>query len=323
VFNDKLLSCEIPAGVGKMLSISVTVNSQQSSLSRAFSYVQPVVYVSTPSNAPVTGGISITTLGQYFGFASHMKQRVVTHGSTASDEMAWISDTCVLAKPFGGSSGKLSVQVSVWWQRGFLTSTFSYNAPTAAILTSSRAVLLTGSSIISVLGSSYGSSSVSSRTKLATTTCENSRWMSSSIVLCKANSGSAAGLAIAVSTAMLFSSTPRLLSYSSPEVFTGIASTAIPSSGSVYLSISGDALSSGSFSIANQFGSSSCSVTIWLADSSLVLKVRSGAGMVLTLKTSVSLHSTILHVNKSCSFAVISSCRNWINFYYHNFIRFI
>ena len=65
VFNDELISCEIPGGIGKLISISVTVNAQESTLTRTFSYLQPVVSsAGTPLKSPMTGAVIITTFGQ-------------------------------------------------------------------------------------------------------------------------------------------------------------------------------------------------------------------------------------------------------------------
>jgi len=289
VYNDNLLSCEIPGGAGKLISIAVTVNSQESTLTRAFSYLQPVVFsAGTPSNAPGTGAVSITTFGTYFGYYSNMNKRVVTHGSTATSEVTWISDTCVISRRSHGSTGKLSVLVTIWWQVASVTSAFSADAPAVQVLAPVMS-MSTGSSVICVIGSNYGLVSLSSAASVSRTSCTNSLWLSSSNIFSKASSGSAAGLAIAVSSEMQFSSTTRLLSYAIPSLHETIVTVrvAAPSTGAVDFIVLGRALSASS-SLVIRFGDTSCPATTWTSDSSLVSKVHSAAGSNLAFQVSVA-----------------------------------
>jgi hypothetical protein len=297
VYNDKLLSCLVPGGVGKLISVSVTVNSQDSVLTRTFSYLQPVV-LSAASNAPVTGSISITSVGSYFGYSSHLNKRVVAFGATATSEVTWISDSCVVARPSHGSSAKRPVMLTVWWQVGSISLAFSADVPTVKNCAPAKEIQSTGASIISVIGSNYGTSMLSPTISVLASHCENSLWMSSSSVFGKMHSGSASGLAIAVSVAVQFSSTTRLLSYSVPLVNHSVAS-AVPSSGSVHVSVFGNDFAIGSISPILRFGDSSCLASTWIADSSVVSKVRSGAGLNLALMVTITRQKSPAYVGQS------------------------
>ena len=89
--------------------------------------------------------------------------------------------------------------MSIWWQVGSATLAFSADVPAVASYTPAKAIMSTGTFMISISGSNYGSSALSVSASVRASVCEFSLWISSSHVVCKSNSGSAAGLAIAAS----------------------------------------------------------------------------------------------------------------------------
>ena len=65
--SDSSLLCRTSPGLGQAQDMIVQVNSQQKSLSRAFSYDMPVIS-SIPENLmPASGGTSVTIYGKSFG----------------------------------------------------------------------------------------------------------------------------------------------------------------------------------------------------------------------------------------------------------------
>ena len=132
--------CRISPGVGKGLSMIVSVLSGRGSVSTAFSYDAFAGSSVSPVNAPSTGGVRLSVTGSGLGTALY--SATVQVGRSAGVGMVWRSDSCITAKAPPGTGGRGAVSSSVSSGSGSFSWALSYNV---AVVTSTTPVRVQGS----------------------------------------------------------------------------------------------------------------------------------------------------------------------------------
>ena len=65
--SDGVLKFAAPLGVASMQYIRVQIANQPTIFQRLLSYDVPKIFTITPPNAPTTGGVNVTLIGENFG----------------------------------------------------------------------------------------------------------------------------------------------------------------------------------------------------------------------------------------------------------------
>ena len=162
---------------------------------------------------------------------------------------------------------RLDIFWYILWQ---FDSHLSYSIPGLSSVGQTNAPA-TGAVLVSVYGSSFGSSIPSSQISPGRTVCEASAWSSNLASSCKVSSGVGSGHTIDVDFLSLIVS--RLLSYNAPSVQSnGSVGLNVPTSGSVSVTVIGAGFGLGSYTYRSNQGHTAFSSTNWVAESSVKSK---------------------------------------------------
>jgi hypothetical protein len=154
-------------------------------------YDPPEVTAVFAGNAPSTGGIYLTVLGQGFG-ASEVARKLpqpwpaaqprVTVGQTTCQLYDWLPNQ-VVCQVYAGASGSLPVAVSVGDLRSKPLPSFSYDAPVVTYVRLGRDSPIEGGTL-TIEGTNFGAEDVSPAFRIGTTLCLKVTWLATTSVRC-------------------------------------------------------------------------------------------------------------------------------------------
>jgi IPT/TIG domain len=122
VVNGTTITATTPAGSAGAVTVTVTVSGQSGSLTNGFTYVVPPTVSSVSPNAGSTaGGTAVTITGTNFTTGA-----TVTFGGTAATNVVVVNSTTITATTPAGSTGAVTVSVTVSGQSGSLTNGYTY-----------------------------------------------------------------------------------------------------------------------------------------------------------------------------------------------------
>jgi len=176
--SDTFVKGKVPAGVGKALTLAISVCGSHGALSRVYSYSAPNVtgaaggevnqlfFTGTRTGGAMdpapsvplvvqTGGSTVSVTGAYFGQADYSAR--VRFASTAGIRTNWTSDTAIEAVNPSGACANHHLVATVGVQTGTLEDAFCYDIPFVTAGTSkwlNRPT--TGGQSISLLGVNFG-----------------------------------------------------------------------------------------------------------------------------------------------------------------------
>jgi hypothetical protein len=109
------------------VTVTVTVNGQNGSLTNGFTYIAPPTVTSvSPNSGSTLGGTAVTILGTNFAAGA-----TATFGGTAATNVVVVNGTTITATTPVHASGAVTVTVTVNGQSGNLANGFSYNGGVA------------------------------------------------------------------------------------------------------------------------------------------------------------------------------------------------
>jgi hypothetical protein len=198
--SDTFVMGKVPAGVGRALTLAISVCGNQGALSRVYSYSAPNVTgaaggevnqmlftgkrtgdaMDPAPSVPLvvqTGGSTVSVTGAYFGQADYSAS--VRFASTAGIRTNWTSDTAIEAVNPSGVCANHHLVATVGVQSGTLKDAFCYDIPFVTAGTGQwRNRPTTGSQSISLLGVNFGSAQYSPAGRVIWTELK-SEWSSS------------------------------------------------------------------------------------------------------------------------------------------------
>ncbi|QDK77941.1 T9SS type A sorting domain-containing protein [Spirosoma sp. KCTC 42546] len=142
-----------PAGQGIDRQVMITIGASQSNL-LLFNYDTPVIINVSPNHGSTSGGNSLTLTGTNFGTSGS-----VTIGGLAAPTTGVYSHTSIVVTLPSGQGTDLPVVVTVAGQVSSSSVLFSYDAPALTAMTPVNGPT-SGSSVISLIGTSLGRSGV-------------------------------------------------------------------------------------------------------------------------------------------------------------------
>ena len=155
--SDSSVKCEAVSGYLKGLDIVVEAGNQKRTSTAAFSYSSPDLLSVNPNFALSYQSSStvISILGSYMGDnTANVTARV---GNTACSSVSYInSDTVIKCILSSGAGQGLNITINVSGTLGVLNAAFSYVPPSLISVYGGSNSPLTGSSVVTVLGSNFG-----------------------------------------------------------------------------------------------------------------------------------------------------------------------
>ena len=175
VVSSTTITATTPAGNAGAVTVTVTNTVGQSgSLASGYTYiVQPTVSSVSPNSGVAAGGTAVTITGTNFATGA-----TVTFGSTAATNVVVVNSTTITATTPAGSSGAVTVTVTVGGQSGSLAGGYTYigtptvtsvspnNGPTAG----GTSVTITGTNFATGATVKFGSNAATSVVVVSSTT---------------------------------------------------------------------------------------------------------------------------------------------------------
>ena len=151
VLSGTQIKATTPAGTAGAVSVTVTVNGQSGSLTNGYTYVVvPTVSSVSPNFGPPSGGTAVTITGTNFATGA-----TVTFGTAAATNVLVASGTQITATTPAGTTGAVTVTVTVNGQNGSLANGFAYVVPPTVTNVSPNSGSTLGGTAVTITGSNF------------------------------------------------------------------------------------------------------------------------------------------------------------------------
>ena len=201
----------------------------------------------------------------------------VRFGSTAAALHSWTSDSSIRSRSILGLSKGLPASLSVGSSSASTAGLVIFSAPVSLQLNPTFGSA-SGSFVVTVTAKSLGLNAASQTAVVGFSVGSASIWRSDSTITALVASGVRANLQVVVSAGMQLSAASGSMSYSRPAVLSA-GSGLVAASGSTVLLIQGSLIGVTDASQIVRIGISASSMSIWISDSSVFSRARSGFGI--------------------------------------------
>lgn len=297
VTNTRVLCHMTGWGTGKRRAVILSLAGQSGTRTNAFSYDAAIItHLGKPhnnwlTNSPTSSGASITMIGVNFGNSDYSPTTRV--GLSNCQTTSWTSGTVIkclapTSETFLSSGGIRQTHASVDLHTliGTLSESFTYDSPVISHLNSPNGPGL-GGVALSLNGLNFGVHNTSPTSKIGTSACSSSQWVSVSSVICLVQPGNGKTVRASVTVDGLVGSVQNLFTFDGP-VITHAAPMNSATSGLGSITISGMNFNTQDYSPSIRIGSSTCGTTVWTTDSSVVCQSSAGAGADGLLSITIS-----------------------------------
>ena len=302
-FSDSGMPSKFPRGVGNILPGTVTVGVSRGSSSQLFTYNAPLASNVVANLQPSTGSIMVSLFGASVG-SSHNSANV-RFGSTAAALHSWTSDSSIRSRSILGLSKGLPASLSVGSSSASTAGLVIFSAPVSLQLNPTFGSA-SGSFVVTVTAKSLGLNAASQTAVVGFSVGSASIWRSDSTITALVASGVRANLQVVVSAGMQLSAASGSMSYSRPAVLSA-GSGLVAASGSTVLLIQGSLIGVTDASQIVRIGISASSMSIWISDSSVFSRARSGFGISRGIEISSGLQVSAVLVAVSFGIPVLSA----------------
>jgi len=266
------------AGLGGGVSVAVSFGVQASGLSLALSYNAATVSSVSLLEVAVSGASLVDIFGQSIGVFS--ASAAIRIGGSASTSSAWAADSVLTCRVSRGVGKPSHAVLSVMRQAGSLSVGVSFSAPSLSSVRLTNAAS-TGGGSLTVTGRRFGSVGYSAGLNAGRTSCEASRWVAESSILCKLSGSSESAVSVSCSVGSQVSGAlSAALSYNLAAV-RSVASGNAGSTGSSSLTVVGALFGSWDRSAQVRVQHTAASSTGWVADSAVVCRLVNGVNGAL------------------------------------------
>eukprot|EP00961_Rhodomonas_salina_P293567 3933868-Rhodomonas_salina.1 len=204
--------CKPGTGHHSSLTVALTVGLQPGSLSSVLSYDRAEIAFSNATqawNIPSTGSVLITITG--LNLSPSDKSTRLRLGYSASEASIWISESCVMSRSLASLGSSQQLKLTVGERQRSLTEVLSYSAGALSGVGPSN--MVSGSMVVTVVGSGLGNVETSPIGRKGFTACETTVWISDSVVVCNAHQGISQTWTTTMTAGMSVSSATEALSF--------------------------------------------------------------------------------------------------------------
>jgi hypothetical protein len=276
--------CISPTGAATTPHVAVAVESVAGTSVNVFTYDAPVVTRSAMSNAPTSGGAELTVNGINFGMSDATP--TIRLGSSTCQSSLWLSNTAASCLHSEGAGFNQLMAVTVDGVPGTVSYGFTYDPPTMTMADTFN-IPASGGATITVEGVNFGPSDASNTVMVGFTTCKTSSWTSGTTVLCQSPVGTGAQPDIIHSTAGLFGTFSRALTFDSPVVTSSMNYNA-PASGHASATVQGFNFGAMDMTPTVEVGAKPCDTSVWTSDSQVMCGVAPLGGKANAVRTNVA-----------------------------------
>jgi hypothetical protein len=281
--SDTSVSGKSTVGLSSTGKVMVTSGNQLGSSSEALSYDAVKISCAAPTNIVTRGGMNIITLaGAAMGVYHNCPEARLS--TTSCEATTWDSDTALHARTSSGVGGTKQVLMTASLSVGSKTRSLSYDVPRAILLAGSNHRSI-GTSSITVVGRSLGSLHYTQQSSVHATHCENSAWISDTMVRCKVAAGTYGTQRVVLTAGLNPASVTEGVSFDVPagsKLPPAPQNFPAPGSKSLRLTkVHMDGVGKSSYTANGRIQSTSCATSEWLSDSALVCRVAAGTAKSL------------------------------------------
>jgi hypothetical protein len=281
--SDSSVRCNVAAGSGTGFTTALILNTQ-SETEIGFTYDAPVVSKVTLANVPTSSGISVTVNGLNFG-QSDLKPNVAVLNWSCS-QSKWISSTTVACVPLVGAGSALVIEVQVTDVAGSSGNVFTYDAPVLSYATLANGPTA-GGSISTIVGMNFGYTLDGDdvfTAKVGTQSCSRTDFVTATSAACTVPASVGyANVVMNLGVLGQFGSQSNAFTYDSPKI-TAISPSNGPAAGGAQLIFAGSNFGATGPTPTIAIGDTSCTTSIWTADSAVRCIAPAGVSKALSVK---------------------------------------
>jgi hypothetical protein len=278
-----MVRCRITRGSSKLNSAVLTIGSLVGTAMKSFSYDSPTLTYINRFNAALTGGYTISIIGQNFGLDDYSLSARI--GLSMCSTVSWSSQSQVLCQTTAGSGTMLNGEFFMSSYQATGHAIFSYDAPILSLITvtaSSANGAVTAGGTMTMLGTNFGSHDLSSTVSIGKTACTKSEWIAMTSMRCQIAPGAGTFLATTAVVNTAIGTFGSAFTYDSP-VFSSIEAPNSPTSGLAPMTIHGYNLGSDDATPSLRIGSTLCQTTVWTSNSQVTCYTAASVGRDLTM----------------------------------------
>jgi hypothetical protein len=290
--SESSMFCKVRSGMNIFRDAFLSIEGRNDRMFLLFSYNAPRLISLAPIVGAAAGGNSLTLSGSGFSISSHQLVTIQI-GSTQASVIRWTSDSSVSGSVRGGSGVDMNVKMSAMGQLAPDVLKYSYHAPAISGLeTTGCPPTLLNCPRITIYGQHFGLVPGDDvHVLLGGVLVQNTTKLSDSSISVGIKPGAGSGLSVTVSSSSQQSILSLAFSYDAP-IPVSASKGNCPTSGSFTAVILG-----ANFGILNlsphvKLGSSRAISTSWISDTIMIAKSASGLGVLLSVRVSVSTHSS-------------------------------
>jgi hypothetical protein len=164
VVNDETVTAVTPAHSSGVVDVSITTPNGSSTLSNAYTYIEPDLNSVSPTSGPAAGGTSVTLSGSDLTGATS-----VTFGGVAATSVTVVNDETVTAVTPAHSAGVVDVAITTPNGSSTLSSAYTYIepdlnsiSPTSGTSAGGTTVTLSGSDLTGATSVTFGGEAATS-----------------------------------------------------------------------------------------------------------------------------------------------------------------
>ena len=278
VVSSTTITATTPAGSAGAVTVTVTANGQSGSLTSGFTYVVPPTVSSVaPSSGSTAGGTAVTITGTNF-----VAGATVTFGSTAATNVVVVSGTSITATTPAGSSGAVTVTVTVSGQSGSLPSGYTYVvAPTVSSVTPGSGPVA-GGTAVTITGTNFAAGAT---VTIGGTSATNVAVVNGTTITATTPTHAAGAVAVAVTVNSQTGTLASGFIYNALPTVTSLAPNNGPAAGGTAVTITGSNFAAGA---TVTFGSAAATNVVVVSGTTITATTPAGSVGAVSVSVTVN-----------------------------------
>eukprot|EP00960_Hanusia_phi_P066140 766326-Hanusia_phi.AAC.4 len=258
------------AGVGWDGAVEISLGLKVGSISQSWTHDKPTLSSLSLRNIPTFPYSEITAYGQNFGALQAGYTAYAEIGNTACEASVWISRTAVKCKNAAGTSNQDTVVVSAVQLVNSLSNAISYDVGLISTVNYTNIPRI-DPTLSTVYGLNYGIFDTTTKVAIGISGAALVRWISDSIVTCKASAGIASSMSARITSLARKGTTSQVFSYDKSALIATLPTNYIHWQ-STQLTVFGISVGQAKTSMSIRIGLSSSVFTDWNSDTLIFCK---------------------------------------------------
>ena len=271
--SETSVRCLVEHGGQGSYRVAITTGEAKGSITELCSSDFSWLWLLRNGNSAGTGSSSMTVYGSALGIGGTTGRG--RSGQTRCEETEWVSETSLRCMVESANSASLRALVTGGWRSGTMSETFSVDFGCVSAL-HLRNGPVTGLALVTLYGAGFGQNSLTSSTRNGMTTCEGTRWVSDTAVLCVTSTGNQGSRHVILTSGQDARSASTVLSMDVSMISLVRQANTVEIGNSFLLQ--GNVLVMSDWSASAGVGHTGCEETVWQSATSLRCRVVLGTG---------------------------------------------